>query len=123
MAWDDLGELADRGWEIGSHTCSHPRLTTCDDDSLAHELVSSRACCEEVLGLPCPYGDVDTRVVAAAAAAGYTSAAALPQRPHEDLPLEWPRVGIYHKDTTARFALKISPAVRRLRHARQSGGL
>ena len=26
LGWDGLGELADQGWEVGSHTRSHPRL-------------------------------------------------------------------------------------------------
>jgi peptidoglycan/xylan/chitin deacetylase (PgdA/CDA1 family) len=33
MTWDELGQLADRGWEIGSHTCSHPHLTTLSDEA------------------------------------------------------------------------------------------
>ncbi|MBA3264423.1 MAG: polysaccharide deacetylase family protein, partial [Thermoleophilaceae bacterium] len=71
MAWDQLGELADAGWEIGSHTRTHPHLTTLDDESLRSELVESRATVEQRLGRPCPtlaypYGDHDERVVAAA---------------------------------------------------------
>jgi peptidoglycan/xylan/chitin deacetylase (PgdA/CDA1 family) len=27
LRWSELAELADNGWEIGSHTCTHPRLT------------------------------------------------------------------------------------------------
>ena len=82
MDWDDLGELAQDGWEIGSHTCTHPRLTRLDDDALAHELSASRAICAERLGRPCrsiayPYGDMNPRVVAAAAAAGYETGARL----------------------------------------------
>jgi peptidoglycan/xylan/chitin deacetylase (PgdA/CDA1 family) len=35
MSWEQLGGLADAGWEIGSHTCSHPHLTQLDDAALA----------------------------------------------------------------------------------------
>jgi peptidoglycan/xylan/chitin deacetylase (PgdA/CDA1 family) len=120
MGWDQLGELADQGWEIGSHTCSHPRLTELDDDRLAVEMERSRAACADALGRPCdtiayPYGDVDDRVVAAAAAAGYRAAGALPHAPHAPTPLRWPRVGVYRWDGRGRFLLKASPLVRRLR--------
>jgi len=37
LDWEELKALADHGWEVGSHTCSHPRLTELDDDSLTRE--------------------------------------------------------------------------------------
>jgi peptidoglycan/xylan/chitin deacetylase (PgdA/CDA1 family) len=122
MRWDELAALAGDGWEIGSHTVTHPRLTRTDDAQLARELRDSREAVEAALGRPCPtlaypYGDVDGRVVAAARAAGYEAAAALPARWGPDAPLEFPRAGIYHPDDMRRFALKTSPAVRRARAA------
>jgi peptidoglycan/xylan/chitin deacetylase (PgdA/CDA1 family) len=119
MTWDDLGELAQRGWEVGSHTRSHPRLTKLDDEALAAELSESRASCAAKLGscttIAYPYGDVDERVVAATAAAGYLAAGALPHEPHGDEILRWPRVGVYRWDNRWRFRLKVAPGVRRLR--------
>jgi peptidoglycan/xylan/chitin deacetylase (PgdA/CDA1 family) len=120
MTAADLEELAGAGWEVGSHTRTHPRLTGLDDKALAGELSSSRKDCEQLLGRPCaslayPYGDCDERVVQAAAAAGYRSAGALSSRLRAARPLEWPRVGIYHGDDDRRFRAKVSPAVRRLR--------
>lgn len=120
LGWPELRELAAAGWEVGSHTCSHPRLTTVDDATLAAELRDSRAACEEGLGRPCrsiayPYGDVDARVMAAARDAGYEVAASLPKRHGSRDPLDWPRVGVYNVDDLRRFKLKVSPLVRRLR--------
>src|SRR3954451_879132 len=71
MRWQELRELLGAGWEVGSHTCSHPHLTRFDAGSLKRELVGSRKACSEGLGAPCrsiayPYGDVNARVVAAA---------------------------------------------------------
>src|SRR5437764_8058728 len=43
MGWEELGELADSSWEIGSHTCTHPYLTKLDDADLARELEEPRA--------------------------------------------------------------------------------
>jgi peptidoglycan/xylan/chitin deacetylase (PgdA/CDA1 family) len=120
MGWDGLRELHGAGWEIGSHTCSHPRLTTLDDASLDRELANSRQACEDALEAPCvsiayPYGDVDARVAGAAGRAGYRTGAALPQRAHRAEPLRWPRVGVYHVDDERRFRLKASRAIRALR--------
>lgn len=123
MSWSQLGKLAAAGWEIGSHTGTHPHLTQLDDETLSNELTRSKAACEEHLGagscasLAYPYGDVDDRVVAAAALAGYRAAAALPARQHARGALQWPRIGIYHVDGEARFRLKISSQLRSLRRS------
>ena len=123
MSWDQLGGLSEAGWEIGSHTRTHPHLTTLDDETLHSELLRSREEVEERLGRPCPtiaypYGDYDERVVQAAAAAGYSAAGTLPARLHSERPLAWPRVGIYHADDERRFRMKVSRTVRRLRGSR-----
>jgi len=120
LSWSQLEGLADAGWEIGSHTLSHPRLTRLDDDALRRELRKSRAACEHALRQPCrslayPYGDVDRRVVTEARDAGYTAAGTLPRRLEGPTALTWPRIGIYRRDSLGRFRLKVSPAFRRLR--------
>jgi peptidoglycan/xylan/chitin deacetylase (PgdA/CDA1 family) len=120
LGWDDLRGLADAGWEIGSHTATHPRLTQTSDAQLAEELGRSRAEIEAALGRPCPsvaypYGDVDDRVVAAARTAGYAVGAALPAHWRTAEPLAWPRVGVYHGDDVRRWRIKTSRAVRALR--------
>lgn len=112
MDWDALGALAENGWEIGSHTCTHPHLTQLDDATLREELESSRRECSERLHAPCraiayPYGEVDDRVVRLACEAGYEAGACLSSRMARKGPLRWPRVGIYHADARrARFWLK-----------------
>jgi peptidoglycan/xylan/chitin deacetylase (PgdA/CDA1 family) len=122
MNWDDLAELAAAGWEIGSHTCTHPHLTQLDDEALAHELRDSRMVCAEHLGLPCqsiayPYGDMNPRVVAAAAAAGYETGARLSRDLRPAGPLSYPRVGLYRGDDRSRFRVKTAGTIRRLRAA------
>ena len=120
MSWEELRELRDAGWEIGSHTCSHPRLTSLDDDELARELRVSREACEEHMGEPCPsiaypYGDVDERVIRAAGEQGYRTAGTLPSVMERPRPLAWPRIGVYHEDHHRRFLLKVSPLSRKIR--------
>jgi peptidoglycan/xylan/chitin deacetylase (PgdA/CDA1 family) len=123
MSWEDLRYLAAHGWEIGSHTRSHPRLTGLGDEALQIELESSRQECMANLGRPCdtlayPYGDVDARVANATAAAGYTAAAALSSSLRPNGLHCWPRIGIYHTDQMWRFRLKIDRSVRRIRASR-----
>ncbi len=120
MSWAEIERLAEKGWEIGSHTCSHPHLTELADSVLENELSASRRVCESRLGRTCtsiayPYGDYDQRVIDAAGRAGYTAACTLPMRLHAAAPLAWPRIGVYHADGDARFRLKVSPSIRRLR--------
>jgi peptidoglycan/xylan/chitin deacetylase (PgdA/CDA1 family) len=123
MSWDDAREMVAAGWEIGSHSKSHPRLTQVTDDRLEEELTESRLECERNLGLPCrslayPYGDFDERVIIAADKAGYASAATFPSRTPLARPLAWPRIGIFHQDGPAVFRLKVSSVGRRLRESR-----
>ena len=119
MSWEQLGELQQAGWEIGSHTCSHPHLTACDDAQLERELVGSREAVAERIGscatIAYPYGDVDGRVMSAARRAGYRLAAALPAHIRRPAPLAWPRLGVYREDSDWRFRLKASRIVRGLR--------
>lgn len=78
MSWEDLGGLQEAGWEVGSHTRTHPRLTNLDDAAVRDELAESRHDISTNLSAPCetvayPYGDVDQRVADAAESAGYLS--------------------------------------------------
>ncbi len=124
MGWDELRALADRGWEIGSHTRSHPMLTRLSDAELDDELAGSRAACEAGVARPCrslayPYGDFDARVARAAAAAGYEQAATLfGGQPDAPGALEWPRVAVNRHHSPRAFRLKSSRLVRRARTRR-----
>lgn len=116
MSWDDLGSLADQRWEIGSHTRTHPHLTTLSDSALTEELVESRADCFERLGRECvsiayPYGDLDERVIRRTRDAGYlTGAACHSFRRHDRY--RQPRVGVYDIDVSWRFRLKTVRLIR-----------
>jgi peptidoglycan/xylan/chitin deacetylase (PgdA/CDA1 family) len=122
-SWDELGALAESGWEMGSHTCSHPWLTTLSDADLDRELSASRARCEERLGTACrsfayPYGDHDARVVHAVRAAGYSVACTVPDAIREAEKLAWPRIGLYNGESMLGFRVKTSLMARRFRRTR-----
>jgi peptidoglycan/xylan/chitin deacetylase (PgdA/CDA1 family) len=128
MDWDALRDSAEQGFEIGSHTVSHPHLPALSDEELRRELRDSRDAVADEVGLPCrflayPFGEYDRRVRDAAEAAGYTAAFALRRRggsPPD--PFALPRIDIYRRDTRLRFRVKTSPArrpvVRLVRSAR-----
>lgn len=123
MDWTELAELADRGWEVGSHTRTHPHLTQLPEHALRHELETSLEECRDCLGRPCrsiayPYGDVDTRVAEHARQAGYVAGASLSSSLARVGAFRWPRVGIYHCDVGNRLELKLNRTVRRWRASR-----
>lgn len=75
----EVGRLIAAGWEIDSHTLTHPDLTTLPATALRHELVASRTEIRRRFGQPAdffcyPFGRYDARVVAAVRAAGYQAA-------------------------------------------------
>lgn len=133
MTWDELRGLRDLGWEVGSHTRSHPDLATLEDSEAAAELTESRRECEREIDRPCellayPFSSYDRRVKRLAKAGGYSAAVildsriAIPRRcvpllPDSD-PFELVRTGVYRHDSWGRFLAKTSPAARRARSTR-----
>jgi peptidoglycan/xylan/chitin deacetylase (PgdA/CDA1 family) len=128
MTFDQLHEVLEAGWEVGSHTRTHPWLPRLGDAALTDELERSRTELQTVLGIACdglayPFGAHDDRVVTAAHDAGYTTAVTLPRRltpwpgPADDPEayLRLSRIGIYRADDMPRFRLKVTGAVRALR--------
>ena len=83
-SWEQLREMAGGGVEIGSHTCTHPRLSLASDETLQSEIRGSKREIESRISRPVvsfayPHGakgDFDARCEAAVAAAGYASAVA-----------------------------------------------
>jgi peptidoglycan/xylan/chitin deacetylase (PgdA/CDA1 family) len=121
MTWDELRRLSAAGWEIGSHTVTHPYLPELGDVELRQELVDSKERLEREIGQPCrtiayPSGRFDDRVMRGAELAGYDVAGALPRRfPGRQSPFAWPRVSVSRDDNPVTFALKVSTLVRRIR--------
>lgn len=120
MDWEALRAAAASGFEVGSHTVSHPHLPLLSDAELDRELRESKSELEDELGAPCrhlayPYGEEDDRVRATARRAGYDSAFALdPGRGRSDR-FGMPRLAVYRHDTVIGFRLRTSPLLRGLR--------
>ncbi|MEO8779959.1 MAG: polysaccharide deacetylase family protein [Rhodanobacter sp.] len=79
MSVGEMRRWNDAGMEIGAHSVTHPRLTSCTDKQLHDEVCGGKADLEDRLGVAVPqfcypYGDVDDRVAATTRDAGYAAA-------------------------------------------------
>jgi len=79
IAPDRVRRLLRAGWELDSHTITHPDLTTLDATRLRTEVARSRELLRRQFHVPVdffcyPSGRYDTAVVAAVQAAGYLGA-------------------------------------------------
>lgn len=122
MSAAQVREMSDKGFEIGSHTLTHPHLTDIDDQQLKQELVDSKHKLEELTGkevvsFSYPYGDLDERVVSAVMDAGYKYAVSTKLGlAYCSSEFEIPRVNVRWN--------AISPLLmRKIRRARKASGL
>lgn len=72
MTWDEVRALQNTyGWEIGSHSITHPYLTQVSDSQLTQELLGSKQAFAaqgiNVKGFATPFGDYNAKVLAAIA--------------------------------------------------------
>ena len=112
-----LRSLIKAGWELDSHTLSHPDLTTLDDATLARELSHSRRELQRRFGVPAnffayPAGRYDARVQAAAEAAGYTAATTVEEgiASRRDDPFALHRVRVNASDTAGSLLTRLDAA-------------
>jgi peptidoglycan/xylan/chitin deacetylase (PgdA/CDA1 family) len=64
LTWEECNEMAAAGMEIGSHTCTHPRLSKLTSEETRTEMALSKQAIEDNLGQPCrhfacPWGRPD----------------------------------------------------------------
>lgn len=67
LDWNQIKEMSRAGIEFGSHTRTHPHLTTTPNREAEEELVSSKRDIEDAIGRPVdtfayPYGSYDDRI-------------------------------------------------------------
>ena len=115
LTFEQVAELVDSGWELDSHTFTHPDLTEAGVD-LAREIADSRAYLQDRFGVPVdffcyPSGAYDAGVVRAVRRAGYLGATttseglAAPARPYE-----LKRIRLRPDDGAAGLAAKLEAA-------------
>jgi peptidoglycan/xylan/chitin deacetylase (PgdA/CDA1 family) len=111
--------LIDAGWELDSHTLTHPDLTGLDDADLHHEVAGSRTALRHQFGVPVdffcyPSGRFDERAVAVVKAAGYLGATSTRYGLARPGDLYWlARVRVNGSDGLAGFVSKLRALVRR----------
>ncbi len=104
LSWREVQEMADAGFEIGSHTLDHPVLSRLAPDEAERQVVASRRLIEERLGRPVRYfaypngtrEDFTPEVEQAVRRAGYRAALTTIEgrpRPTSD-PLKLERVAV-----------------------------
>lgn len=126
MTWDDAHALAAAGFDLGSHTVTHPILSSLAPEDLRRELCESRAEIEAKTGRPCkalayPNGrlrDISGNVVAETAWAGYEYAFTVSNRwcRREANSLQIDRISTPGRADVATFALYASGFREWLKH-------
>jgi peptidoglycan/xylan/chitin deacetylase (PgdA/CDA1 family) len=114
LATAQVRTLLRRGWELSSHTFTHPDLTTVGRARLTREVAGSRTTLRHLFQVPVnffcyPYGRANAAVRAAVRDAGYTGATtthAGTARPRSD---RWmlPRFGVGPRDTAAKLLKRL----------------
>lgn len=111
VSWAQIEEMSRGGMEFGSHSVTHPYLTTSEPDWMQFELEGSKSALEEHTGVPVtalayPFGLYDDTVIAAVRKAGYLAACTINQSwtVRADEPLTLPRLWVYNWTTLEEFA-------------------
>ena len=123
LSADDLKEMADHPLiDIGSHTLSHPHLTSLSGEEARYELLESKKILEEVTKkkidlLAYPYGDCDSNIERLSEQCGYRAAWSVWNG--NNSPYSRWRIPLGRNDGMLRFIAKTSgfyfPIKRRLR--------
>ena len=82
LSWEEIKRLSDKGWEIGSHSVSHVRLSESVDVMLNMELAKSKQTIEHHIGAPVtsvsfPHGRFSDKVIDAVMKNGYSAAVSI----------------------------------------------
>jgi peptidoglycan/xylan/chitin deacetylase (PgdA/CDA1 family) len=115
LSVDEILAMAAKGVEFGSHTHSHPRLTSLDDEKIRAELRESRESLGGILGTPpmsfCyPYGNFSRRVAEHVKESGYLSATSTVRdnRANADKMFWLPRIMVMPDTRPSRFGYMFS---------------
>jgi len=114
LDWEEIRRLQAEGVRFGSHTMSHPVLTTLCPAEVIYEAARSRLILEDGLGMPVtsvayPYGSTDEAVEHLFGACGYIFGASCV--PHlssvGDRLLSLPRIEVFGSDRREQFISKL----------------
>ena len=110
--WATVKYLDTNGFQVGSHSMTHPDLTNVTSEDCYKELAESRKVLEEHLGhevvhLAYPYGLFNDAVKSIAAKVGYKTVCSVIERfaRHDDDPLALPRINVLDSYNIVDFVL------------------
>jgi peptidoglycan/xylan/chitin deacetylase (PgdA/CDA1 family) len=105
-------EMREYGISFGSHTLSHPKLSTINIEDAKHEIRESKKKLEKLLNCEIsafcyPHGDLNVNIINLVKEAGYKNAVLTSEYPIlEDNHFCLQRTGIYNETSRIRFHLK-----------------
>jgi peptidoglycan/xylan/chitin deacetylase (PgdA/CDA1 family) len=117
MSWKQIAELHTRGIEVGSHGCSHTRLSDLSESEVSEDAIRSKEILEQKLAAPVihycyPYTVSNNKIQPLIAAAGYQSAVGgkMGETPNWQNPFNIPRIEIFASDSMDDFIGKLPQA-------------
>lgn len=125
LSRSELIRLSIAGIDIGSHSCSHPRLAEVDTENLFREIHASKAILEDVLGkavlnFAYPYGNFNNNVRDVVEAAGYSTACSTISGFNFNLPntdrFALRRIEVFGNDSPWTFRQKLRFGINELPH-------
>lgn len=111
LALEQVREMREAGIQFGSHTHTHPNLTSLSEEECERDLRTSKEVLEDLLGTPVvllayPRGLHNRRVQEVARRVGFSYAFATSKQLEPAGPFAVPRTGIYGGDGVAALAVK-----------------
>jgi peptidoglycan/xylan/chitin deacetylase (PgdA/CDA1 family) len=128
MTHDHLQQWLAAGMEIGSHSCTHPRLRELDPEAAQQEIAGSRAALRRAFGVEVdhfcyPYGSFSAPTMELVRRAGYLSAVTVESgiaRASDDR-YRLPRILVDGESGWWKFVLQVATPFEQLRHRRRAG--
>jgi peptidoglycan/xylan/chitin deacetylase (PgdA/CDA1 family) len=116
LSWEEIRQLTNEGWEIGSHTATHRDLLGLSIDEVTKELQSSKEIIENNVERPIrfvsyPFNRFDSRITLVAQRIGYRGGCALSLNNNMNgAPKQFimQRHGVYSIDSLSWFKKKLS---------------
>jgi peptidoglycan/xylan/chitin deacetylase (PgdA/CDA1 family) len=112
LNWEQLSELSELGWEIGSHSRTHRLLSRLSAAELHDEIAGSREDVTAHVGrcasFSYPWGVLSQRAIDKVVESGYEAASGLAGRFFRHNPFAVPRFAITAVDNDLRFRMKTS---------------
>lgn len=114
LDWKQINLLAKEGWEVGSHTVSHPSLALCSSNQIWYELKHSKEVIENKLNksvniISYPFGKFNHKIINFVKKAGYQAGCTLGSNfTQKHYPYALCRRSVYVMEPFSVFKLKLT---------------